>query len=295
MDKFNRYIKDSWKITEALYTTKKSSIINITLGNVSGDMDSVVCSILYSYYLTYKNGFYEEEEEKELNPEELSEERLAKFVIPMLNMKHEDLEARSDILYHFETTGVEKDKIPATNVVDLDYFSKEGKMTVNLVDHNIPDCTQEHLCQYVARIVDHHSEKEADYPKLEHKDVRFCGAAGTLVVKEMLEDTIWKDILIDKHVALFACAPILIDTVNFKEKMRGKKWDQVDEDVFKQLKEIAGDHIPDDYFQNLYIKKTDIETNIKLGFHLLARKDYKNYKLKDGLLGISTIFLEFAI
>ncbi len=61
------------------------------------------------------------------------------------------------------------------------------------------------------------------------KDVRFCGAAASLVAELLLKDT--PDI-VDKDVAFFMGAPIVIDTVFFKESMRGKKWDQVDHDVY---------------------------------------------------------------
>lgn len=291
MDRFGKYLKDSWAITQAIYAHKKAHPLNISIGNVSGDMDSVVGAIVLGYYLTYQSGFYGEEE-KELDTESLDDERLQKFFVPMINMHQADLEARSDIIHHFEVCGVNKDHIPGTDNIDLVHYANEGKLGVNLVDHNLPDYTQEFLTPFVERVLDHHEDLNADYPNIKHKDVRFCGAAGTLVAKLILDDSEWCEKLMDKNVALFACSPILIDTVNFKEKLREKKWSQIDEDIYNRLKDIAGDHMPADYFKTLYHLKTDEETNLKLGWHLLARKDYKNYKYADDkILGISTVFL----
>lgn len=294
MEKFNRYLKDLWILTQHVYKPKRDFHLNVALGNVSGDMDSVVCSILLGYYLTYKQGFYEEEKD-EVDPESITDERCSKFCMPLLNMAQSDIEARSEILHHFDQVGVNKHELPATDIIDLKHYADLDKLGVNLVDHNHPDCTQEFLQGYVERIYDHHSEKKTTYPKLVEKDVRFCGSAGSLVAKLILEDSDWKDTLLDKDIAFFASAPILIDTVNFKEKMRGKKWDEVDKEIFDSLKEIAGDHIPDNYFDTLYDMKTDVQTNINLGLHLLLRKDYKNYMMGETKMGISTIFISLDV
>ena len=48
------------------------------------------------------------------------------------------------------------------------------------------------------------------------KDVRFCGAAASLVAELVLKDS---PALVDKDVAFFMGAPIVIDTVFFKESM----------------------------------------------------------------------------
>ena len=294
MERFNKYIEDAWTLAKAQYQTKKATHLNACLGNVSGDMDSVVCSILLGYYLTYKQGFYEEEKE-ELDAESISEERLNKFSMPMINMNQIDLKARSDIIHHLENLGIDTDKLPACDVIDLKHYADSNKLKVNLLDHNIPDYTQDFLIDSVVRLIDHHQDKGGVYPNLEYRDVRFCGSAASLVIKLMTDDSEWKEKLIDKHIALLAAAPMLLDTSNFSESLRGNKWDQVDEDQYKTVKEIAGDHIPADYHDTLYHKKIDLETNINLGFHLLARKDYKNFKINDLILGISTIFLQLKV
>ena len=296
MERLTRYVKDAWNITQALYVTKKAARLNIALGNVSGDMDSVIGSIILGYYLTYKNDFYAEEEKDDLDVENLSEDRLSKFVVPIINMNNKELEARHDIICHLEKSGVVRDQIVSYDMLDMDYFVSQDNLEVNLVDHNHPDCNQEQLIPYVTNIYDHHLDKETEYPKIKYKDVRFCGAAVTLVVNAILEDADLADKLVDDKVALFFCSAILIDSVNLSEDLRGKKWDQIDEDTYKKLKSIAGETIPDDYFKELYHNKVDEKINIALGYNLLARKDYKNFKMGNGLMiGISTVFLDIKI
>lgn len=286
-------MSDVWAVTQALYVTKKASKINVTLGNVSGDMDSVIGSIILGYYLTHKNNFYSDEEEKTVDPDTLSEERLSKLYVPVINMNSSELEARGDIIYHLNECGVNRSHIVSYDMIDIEGFEDKE---VHLVDHNFPDCNQEHLVPYVTSIYDHHHDKNAEYPRLQFKDVRFCGAAVTLVVNAVLNDEEWASKLVDDKVAKFFSSAMLIDTFNFCETHRGKKWDQIDEDTFKRVKDIAGETLADDYFDKLYSEKLDEEKNIKLGYHLLARKDYKNYRMKDGtVLGISTVFLDIRV
>lgn len=293
MEKLTRYLKDVWNVTDKLYKHKKGDILKVVLGNVSGDMDSVICSIALGYYLTHQQGFYEEEKE-EVDPESLTKEKLSKFYIPVLNMQKEDLEARSDIIYHLDKVGINKDELVSADMIDLAHYAKEDKIGVNLVDHNLPDCTQEYLTEHIERIVDHHHEKEAELPDLVYKDNQVCGSAASLVSKLILNDESMRDQLVDKNVAWVLSAPILIDTVNFKESLKGKKWKDIDHEVYNKIKEIGGDQIPSDYFDTLYHLKTDKKNNVELGWHLLQRKDYKNYKINDWILGISTVFLSLG-
>ena len=95
-----------------------------------------------------------------------------------------------------------------------------------MVDHNAPDCFQEHLAQHVVGVIDHHEDKHR-FDSLQLKDVRFCGAAVSLVAKRMLDEC-----PVDKELAFLMGAPIIIDTVFFKESMRGKKWDEIDHEVY---------------------------------------------------------------
>ena len=62
MERFNRYLSDAWEISQAHYANKKTKTLNVTLGNVSGDVDSVACAIVLGFYLSHKDGFYDEEE-----------------------------------------------------------------------------------------------------------------------------------------------------------------------------------------------------------------------------------------
>ena len=173
MERFLKYMRDAWLITQSLYVTKRKSTLNIALGNVSGDMDSVIGSFLMGYYFTFKEGFYTEEEKGDIDVEALDDERLSKFFVPVLNMNNSDLEARSDIIFHLEQTGINRSELVSTDMLDLEYFANENKLGVNLVDHNYPDCNQEFLIPHIERVIDHHTELEVDYPKLKYKQIKF--------------------------------------------------------------------------------------------------------------------------
>lgn len=115
------------------------------------------------------------------------------------------------------------------------------------------------------------------------------------MVRAILDDEKWRTELLDKDSARFMSSAVLIDTVNFKEKMKGKKWNEVDSDVYKELEEISEGTANTELFTTLYQIKLDKDSNIALGWHLLARKDYKNYKMGDHYLGLSTVFLSIRL
>lgn len=82
------------------------------------------------FYLTYKKGFYA-----------LEEEDLSKFYLPALNMTHEELKARPDIIFHIKDYGFDPDQLPSFNDLDIDHWTTSGNFNfinfeVHLVDHN---------------------------------------------------------------------------------------------------------------------------------------------------------------
>ena len=113
----------------------------------------------------------------------------------------------------------------------------------------------------------------------------------TLAVNLILEDEECK-IEMDKEMAFFFSSAIIIDTVMFKPKIKGIKWDEIDAEVFEKVNAIAEGSVTKEYFKELYHLKSDLELNIGLGWPLLARKDYKNYRMGDYYVGISTVFLD---
>lgn len=54
-------MEDAYRFTQEIVTNKPECPLNIAIGNVSGDVDSVVGAVLMGMWLTYKKGFYNKE------------------------------------------------------------------------------------------------------------------------------------------------------------------------------------------------------------------------------------------
>jgi len=207
-------------------------------------------------------------------------------------MYQKDLDARVDITHHLANVGVDKQKIPALDTIDLKHYAEDRSLSVCLVDHNEPDCTQDYLIPHVTRVVDHHQDKNTEYPRINHKDVRFSGSAISLILEELGKDKKWVDKLLTPKVAYLSVAPILLDSDNMNKDLKSTKWGNVDEKALKLIQDKSDNIIPSNYFDDLYFQKTDTKINLNLGFSLLQRKDYKNYKIAGKTWGISVIFMD---
>lgn len=75
------YISDVEKYFKEQILTKTAEHLNVVVGNVSGDMDSVVGSVMMGLWLTVKKGFYK-----------AGEKDLSKFYFPLINFPREDME-----------------------------------------------------------------------------------------------------------------------------------------------------------------------------------------------------------
>ena len=134
MEHFKKYMADAWNFTNSLVKNNKGAHLNICLGNVSGDMDSVIGSMIMGYYLTMKN--YYSTDVSELT----EEEKLAKFYIPVLNLTREELHARLDIIHHLKIGEIVPEELPSIKDIDLDHWISNKNLSVHLVDHNKQDC-----------------------------------------------------------------------------------------------------------------------------------------------------------
>lgn len=90
-------------------------------------------------------------------------------------------------------------------------------------------------------------------------------------------------------MAYLLAAPIVLDTYNFKDELKDKKWSQEDSDAHKFLSQY-GDY-GTAYWKNLNDAKFSIEGELALGLRGIFIRDYKNYDLKIGTMGaaVSTV------
>jgi len=84
-------------------------------------------------------------------------------------------------------------------------------------------------------------------------------------------------------LAYLLAAAIVLDTYNFKEELRGKKWQEEDAAAHKFLSEFAD--VGTEYWRVLNSAKFDVEQALELGLHAIFIRDYKTYDLLGGRMG----------
>lgn len=244
---------------------QKAEIIHFVMGNQSADLDSVISSISYAYFLSRENPATH-----------------AELYIPLMNIHREEIALRKDILYVFGLFGISlNDILFLDDNAPLDSLFTENRLRLNLVDHNILRPRQEHLSDAVERIVDHHFDENKYYPLMtDHdKSIAVVGSNATLIAEKILSS----NAAISPELAVFLLAPILIDTANL---ISVEKTTPRDACAAKALQDIASSHLPDDFYDTLAAAKNDSKG---LTPAMLLSKDFKEFLQGNIVYGISSL------
>jgi inorganic pyrophosphatase/exopolyphosphatase len=270
MNALLKYLSEAHTAAE-IYKYNIDERINICIGNVSCDMDSAIGAIILGYYMTHKDRYFDDYGNYE------------NFWIPVINCARKEIEARIDIAFHLKTHGIDIEKLVYIDDLDINYYSDNNLLKLAIIDHNKLDLSQEKWSESVVFILDHHVDMK-DHPKA-HKILQFCGSACSMGINLIFEDNLDEEIL-TKEICQFFISAILIDTENFKPSLKGTKWGEPDELAIFKINRV----IMRNYYNDLLNKKTDRKLNLDLGLELMLKKDYKNYKWKNCIAGISVIF-----
>lgn len=188
------------------------------------------------------------------------------------------------------------------------------------MDHHDLDINQKFLSEFVSEIVDHHDDNGFNYtenfPRLKTKDglldqskvnCKFVRCSNQCLVLEMaLETKNFKEFL-DKNLKSeysyydFLIGPIVVDSVNFDNSLKGKKWVDADlkiaDTILEKCKKsffVSNDKVEElkennDYYKIISKELIDIKfnenKNLSLGAHALLCKDRKDFRLKYGQNG----------
>ncbi len=243
-----------------------SKNIHIILGNESGDLDSVVSSILYAYFLS-------REDRAESDA----------LYIPLLNIHREDLLLRKDVDYLLQLAG-----IPSHTLLFLDdelplqKLLQHNRLRLHLVDHNALRPKQRHLSSAVVSIIDHHVDECLSYPLLasSHKLIEPVGSSATLIAEKIIANP---SITLTLDIAKLLLAPILIDTYDLQSVEKTTDRDRV---IAAILKAVVFQTLPENFYEQLLNKKNDAT---ELTSTMLLSKDFKEYLDGALLYGISTL------
>jgi exopolyphosphatase len=204
------------------------------MGNESADLDSVVSSMMYAYYL------YHRETSEPIG------------ILPLINTRSGCLSLKPEIAFWLDETGVAIEHLIFTDSLDLRDWAVNGQLRLTLVDHNRLSPSQNFLKDSVVEIIDHHYVEEHQFPQLERRIIEPVGSATTLVA-ECILDTMPE--LLDEGLAKFLLGPILLDTVNLdRSKGRCNNKDIMIADRLLAISPLPCDKV----FAELMTKKTDV-------------------------------------
>lgn len=256
------FLHESKQRYEALLLTQEP--IHFVIGNESADLDSVVSSLVYAFLLHQESsnrGLY----------------------LPLINIRREEIALRQDVLYLFQLFELSlEDMLFLDDYVPLESLFAQGRLRLNLVDHNILRLSQRHLSSCVERIIDHHVDENYSYPllSLNNKIITTVGSAATLIAEKLLSNPSVSAI---HELAALLLAPILIDTGNLQSAEKTTNRDKI---AAQALWPLAASLLSNDYYQQLMAAKNDITG---LTPSLLLSKDYKEYLDGQILYGISSL------
>jgi inorganic pyrophosphatase/exopolyphosphatase len=248
--------------------TESDQPLRLALGNTSGDMDSIVGALGLAYYLHLKTG---------------------QLWTPVINCPSTDLALKTEIYCHM----IEDCKLDPNALIFWDELvaKKRPVEEIALIDHNLLDEAQAKVLgddahSKVRWVYDHHVDTKF-YPagQLHEYIVKFIGSACSILANKMAAD----EHLFDKslfegplNLAYLVGAAVVLDTHNFKEALRDKKWNGEDEQAYKWLCQFAT--LDKAYFDKMQDNKFNQKIALKFGVQGNFRRDYKTYYLsKNGI------------
>ncbi|XP_061145685.1 exopolyphosphatase PRUNE1 isoform X6 [Syngnathus typhle] len=165
---------------------------HVVLGNEACDLDSMVSSLAYAYFLSKTCGIEEA------------------FVVPLLNIQQEELPLRSDNVFLLRQIGLSPDLLLFRDQLDLVALQRSDRLRLTLVDHNVLPSSDASLEGAVVEVIDHHMLEREPSPSY-HATVETVGSCATLVTERLLQKA---PHILDQQLAQLLYATILADCVN---------------------------------------------------------------------------------
>jgi len=128
---------------QALTTTSQK--IHIVLGNISCDLDSTVCALVYGYFQHSRHGSSVE------------------VYVPVLNIRRADYSLRTDVTHILGRCGLgDSSLLTFRDDIDLHLLHSNGRLKLTLVDcHTLPQ-EDSVLDEALVEVIDHRPRARPD-------------------------------------------------------------------------------------------------------------------------------------
>ena len=233
------------------------------------DLDSLCSALVYAYLRT------------QAPPRTLH--------IPLSNLSRSELPLRTEMTAVLGQAGLSPSDLLTVSELPDQLRAEDTRWL--LVDHNSLTGPLRKFSGQVVGCVDHHTDEGAVPRDAQPRVIEPCGSCMSLVIEE--SKSLWEEQLASRNdeeqtLAKLALAPILIDTINLKEKHKVKEKD-LSSAAFLEEKLKGSDYTRDSWFETIDQVKSDISG---LNFRDIFRKDYKEWTEGDLKLGISSVVKE---
>ena len=232
--------------------------IGIVIGNSASDLDSIVCSVAYSYLLN----------------------KLGENVVPVLSISKADLLLRTEVTFLFKTLAFNWENLVFSDDSRVGDLQKKS-IKLHLVDHNKHENSVLSLQEFnLETIVDHHEDEGSSCRG--RKCIKMVGSCASLITL-LFKDAIEVNPLFEFPQCLkkMLSATIVLDTINL-DSMKGRVT-PFDVEMLEYLAVPQHEAIS---FESLMTAKTDISC---LSVYDLLRRDSKSYNSAHGKVCVSSI------
>jgi len=259
------YLENTWKeVSKAINITSKDTerYVNIVLGNEGGDLDSIVSTVVYAYFMQKQVAA----DSKEL-------------CVPVMNFDKGDVTLKTDVNAVFEKCG-----LSTSTLVYRDTLVKLRPIlkTVTLVDHNELNAELTFLREFVTTIIDHHIDSESFKDLFISKTVESVGSCCTLIAEKVYNKS--EFLFTEYPISDLILSAILSDTVNLKPGI-GRTTEK-DVEFVEELQQYASFPL-EELFDTAQKAKYSI---LHLSVTDMLRKDLKVFTNDTGLrIGVSSI------
>lgn len=262
-----------------LFNEKGSnSLKTIVIGNSSGDMDSVISTIGYSYFSYLKD-------------------KGNKDIFPIISFLREDLKLRKDIEFTLKKVGIHEE-----DLIYVNELKDQERVSIVLVDHNEIDNEEikelvESRHSKVVAVVDHHVDL-GKYPDAAPRVVRKCGSCSSLVLAHFEREVraAYAGTGTDTDTGTPAEVEFWVTAVGVDTAKMSSRVEREDVRVFAELFGVGSERFHA-YVDTVCAAKLDIAG---LSVRDLLRKDYKECYTGNGSskkkkkIGVSSVGHSFA-
>ncbi|KAI1886017.1 hypothetical protein AGOR_G00209710 [Albula goreensis] len=245
-------------------TPEASPGLHIVLGNEACDLDSMVSSLAFAYFLSKRAGS-------------------GKAPVPVLNIPRAEFPLHTDNGFLLRESGLTQDALVFRDEVDLPGLHREGKLALTLVDHNVLASADTDLEGVVVEVIDHHQLERKPSPSCSIT-VETVGSCTTLVTERIMQTA---HEVLDKQVAMLLYGAIVMDCVNMAPEA-GKVTPKDSKYVHSVGVAISRSATKGALFQSLQNAKFDISG---LTTEQMLLKDLKVVTGADLKLAVSVIYM----